>query len=242
MAQIIVGDTWSPDIKTTGTTVFNIISGGEVFVQYGAISLGLSESAKLKPGFASVFPTNMIMRLRTVTAGTTAEIYFDEFTREKTSKGSMILGSIETVSELPTDPAPLLGDTYIVGTNVWFFDGNEYVDGGNIRGIPGPVGPRGLAGPVGPQGIQGPVGPAGPSGQQGAAIQSFIIEDNRLVLVMADGARVLGPVYNPSNENPPTSDIFQFVETGFGFKALNLPTLSTITLTPTASGFIAGEE
>lgn len=37
----------------------------------------------------------------------------------------------------------------------------------NLRGLPGPTGPRGFVGPIGPQGETGPAGPIGPPGDTG---------------------------------------------------------------------------
>jgi len=176
MALITVNNQWSQVIKTTGSTIFNVSSGDVVLVEFSPSGSSVKTNSRIRSGFVTVIPANMDVRLRTYEEGVEAEVNFDEFSRRKTRSNSTILGLFESVSELPLDPEPEIGDTYIVGTNLWFYDGQEYVSGGSIAGPSGPAGPIGPQGPIGltgntgPQGIQGPAGAdgiEGPMGPQG---------------------------------------------------------------------------
>ena len=168
MPILTITSEWSDVVKTTGTTMFNVQSGNYIQVQFGKNqSLDDSTISTIRYGYVTVYPPNTYLRFRNTIDGN-ANIFFDEFAREKTSKGSLILGSLQAVADLNNVPNPQLGDSYIVGTNIWFYDGDSFVDGGNIRGIQGQrglVGPQGEIGPIGPQ---GPVGQQGPQGVQGA--------------------------------------------------------------------------
>lgn len=60
----------------------------------------------------------------------------------KGAKGDMgagitVLGTKADSSALPTDGSQKLGDAYIVGTHVWFYNGTAWVDGGEVRGPAG---------------------------------------------------------------------------------------------------------
>ncbi|WP_020534596.1 tail fiber domain-containing protein [Lewinella cohaerens] len=87
--------------------------------------------------------------------------------------GVQIVGTVATVGNLPASGNA--GDLYIVQADgdgyVW--DGNMWVNVGQIQGpqgpqgAPGPAGPQGNPGPQGEQGEQGVAGPAGPQGSQG---------------------------------------------------------------------------
>lgn len=89
--------------------------------------------------------------------------------------GVRIVGSLAAQSDLPSSYDGEVGDMYIIVSEgegfVW--DGQNWVNVGQIRGpqgsqgIQGPQGPQGAQGPVGPQGEMGAIGPQGPQGPQG---------------------------------------------------------------------------
>lgn len=64
-------------------------------------------------------------------------------------------------------PSPEKGDSYLVGMNLYWWDGTEWVDLGSIQGPQGPKGDKGEKGDTGPQGAQGATGAQGPTGSQG---------------------------------------------------------------------------
>lgn len=86
-----------------------------------------------------------------------------------------IKGTLATTAELPTPPATP-SDAYIIGFDLYVWDGAAWVNAGPFRGPKGdagtqgpqgPVGETGAQGPVGATGLQGPAGPIGPQGPQG---------------------------------------------------------------------------
>ena len=85
--------------------------------------------------------------------------------------GINILGSLNDPDDLPGEAET--GDAYLIDGDIWLWNGEEWLNAGNIQGPageqgePGPAGPQGDPGPVGPQGDQGPVGPQGVPGQEG---------------------------------------------------------------------------
>lgn len=76
--------------------------------------------------------------------------------------GVKILGTLSGVVDLP--PAGDLGDAYLIGMNLFVWDGTDWFDAGPFRG---PQGKQGDIGPEGPQGLQGPRGLEGPQGPEG---------------------------------------------------------------------------
>jgi hypothetical protein len=91
-----------------------------------------------------------------------------------------VLGSEPTVGDLPAGAD--VGDAYVVTGDVYVWDGDDWVDVGQVQGQTGPTGPTGPAGPTGatgptgaassvagPTGVTGPTGPSGPSGPTGPA-------------------------------------------------------------------------
>jgi hypothetical protein len=78
-------------------------------------------------------------------------------------------GSVDTVSELPTNAT--IGDLYIVSADGlgYAWDGSQWDNVGPIQGPAGPQGEQGLQGVQGVQGLQGEVGPQGPIGLTGPA-------------------------------------------------------------------------
>lgn len=77
-----------------------------------------------------------------------------------------ILGTKANESELPAT-GNTNGDGWIIGDDLYVWDGSAWNNVGPIRGPQGDVGPAGPAGPVGPTGPQGSTGPTGPVGPQG---------------------------------------------------------------------------
>lgn len=73
--------------------------------------------------------------------------------------GVTIKGSFETEGQLPSTGES--GDAYLVGGDLFVWDGTSWVNMGTIKG------PKGDTGPTGPQGIQGQQGPIGPKGDKG---------------------------------------------------------------------------
>lgn len=75
-------------------------------------------------------------------------------------QGLSIKGSYATSTALTTAlPTGTLGDGYLVGSDLYIWDGNSWENAGPIIGPTGPTGPSG--GPTGPTGPLGPTGPAG---------------------------------------------------------------------------------
>ena len=76
-----------------------------------------------------------------------------------------ILGSYNTLAELQAaHPTGNTGDGYMVGGDLYVWNGSAWEDVGTIQG---PQGPQGPAGPQGPQGGTGPTGATGPQGPKG---------------------------------------------------------------------------
>lgn len=81
-----------------------------------------------------------------------------------------ISGSVPTEADLPTDLTPTdVGEGYIVEEDgdLWVWQGDSWLDVGQIVGPQGPIGPVGDTGPQGSPGPQGDTGPVGPQGAQG---------------------------------------------------------------------------
>jgi hypothetical protein len=80
--------------------------------------------------------------------------------------GLNIIGTVSGPSGLP--PSGSTGDAYIIGSDLYVWDGSAWTNVGNIVG---PTGPTGSTGPTGPTGaastVPGPTGPAGPTGSTG---------------------------------------------------------------------------
>ncbi len=82
--------------------------------------------------------------------------------------GINILGSLNDPGDLPGEAET--GDAYLIDGDIWLWNGEEWLNAGNIQGPqgePGLQGPQGEQGPVGPQGDQGPAGPQGEPGAEG---------------------------------------------------------------------------
>lgn len=76
-----------------------------------------------------------------------------------------ILGSYNTLAELQAaHPTGNAGDAYMVGGDLYVWNGSAWEDVGQIQG---PQGPQGATGPQGPQGETGPQGATGPQGETG---------------------------------------------------------------------------
>jgi hypothetical protein len=78
-----------------------------------------------------------------------------------------IKGSVANAAALPAGAT--LNDMYITQDdgNGHIWDGNAWINVGQIKGPKGDTGAQGVAGPTGPQGIQGIDGPQGPKGDIG---------------------------------------------------------------------------
>lgn len=84
-------------------------------------------------------------------------------------EGLRILGTFANSGLLPSGAST--GDAYLIGVDLWVWNGAAWVNTGPIQGPQGPAGPAGptgAIGPQGPQGLQGPAGPTGPTGAPGA--------------------------------------------------------------------------
>lgn len=83
-----------------------------------------------------------------------------------------ILGHYDTYAELTAaHPTGSAGDSYMVGSDLYVWNGSAWENVGQIQGPQGPAGPQGETGPKGEQGPQGETGaqgPQGPQGEQGA--------------------------------------------------------------------------
>jgi hypothetical protein len=79
--------------------------------------------------------------------------------------GINLRGSVDDEDDLP-EHGNEHGDAYVVERtgHVWVWDGERWIDAGQIRG---PQGPPGLEGPQGPRGYEGERGPAGQQGERG---------------------------------------------------------------------------
>lgn len=85
----------------------------------------------------------------------------------KGEKGDPVVwkGQYDTLKELEeAHPAGQEGDAYLVGMELYWWDGGKWSDAGSIQG---PKGNTGEAGPVGPEGPKGDTGDTGPQGQRG---------------------------------------------------------------------------
>ena len=77
-------------------------------------------------------------------------------------------GQYDTLEELnAAHPAGKEGDAYLVGMDLYWWDGNEWALAGSVQGPKGDQGETGETGPAGPAGQTGPQGEAGPKGDQG---------------------------------------------------------------------------
>lgn len=80
----------------------------------------------------------------------------------KDGAGVNIIGSLNSVSELPTSGNK--GDGYLINGDLHIWNGTKWENVGNIKG---PKGDKGDTGTIGPQGPKGEVGPQGKQGEKG---------------------------------------------------------------------------
>lgn len=80
-------------------------------------------------------------------------------------EGLAILGTKASEADLPADP--VTGDAWLIGDDLYIFDGAEWKNGGPVRGPKGDTGATGPAGAKGDQGDTGPAGAKGDTGDQG---------------------------------------------------------------------------
>ena len=79
-----------------------------------------------------------------------------------------ILGSYDTYAQLiAAHPTGSLGDGYMVGGDLYVWNGSAWEDVGTIQGPQGPAGPQGPTGATGARGPKGDTGATGPQGPQG---------------------------------------------------------------------------
>ena len=89
----------------------------------------------------------------------------------KGEKGDPVVwkGQYDTLKELEeAHPAGQEGDAYLVGMELYWWDGGKWSDAGSIQGPKGDTGEAGPAGPEGPKGDTGDTGPQGQRGETGA--------------------------------------------------------------------------
>jgi len=82
-----------------------------------------------------------------------------------TGSGVKILGSKSSEEELPSTPT--VGDSWIIGEDLFIFDGSVWNNTGPVRGPRGEKGDTGETGPQGDTGPKGDIGDTGPAGEQG---------------------------------------------------------------------------
>jgi hypothetical protein len=80
--------------------------------------------------------------------------------------GISILGTLANAGLLP-DPGVNINDAYLIGGDLYIWDGTEWNNVGQIQGPTGPTGPTGVRGDDST--VPGPTGPTGPTGATGAA-------------------------------------------------------------------------
>lgn len=76
--------------------------------------------------------------------------------------GLEIKGSVENVGQLPSSPEE--GDGWLVGGDLFVWDGANWVNAGPVRGPQGEQGEQGIQGPKGDKGDKGDTGDTGPPG------------------------------------------------------------------------------
>jgi hypothetical protein len=80
--------------------------------------------------------------------------------------GISILGTLANSSLLP-DPGVNINDAYLIGGDLYIWDGTDWNNVGQIQGPTGPTGPTGVRGDDST--VPGPTGPSGPTGATGTA-------------------------------------------------------------------------
>lgn len=121
---------------------------------------------------APIAPSLIVVQQQAPTPTATVVVPGPQGPRGAVGAGLRFNGYFATVAELPATGVD--GDAWLVGSDLYVWDGGAWKNYGPIRGPVGPQGPTGLQGEVGPQGPvgeRGPVGetgPMGPQGEQGA--------------------------------------------------------------------------
>jgi hypothetical protein len=80
--------------------------------------------------------------------------------------GISILGTLANTGLLP-DPGVNVNDAYLIGGDLYIWDGADWNNVGQIQGPTGPTGPTGVRGDDST--VPGPTGPSGPTGATGSA-------------------------------------------------------------------------
>src|ERR1035437_8063141 len=86
--------------------------------------------------------------------------------------GIMFKGELGSTMSLPSPSVE--GYCYIIGTDLWIYDGLTWVDGGAIMGPQGPAGTSGTSGTSGISGTSGTTGTSGTSGTTGTSGTSAV--------------------------------------------------------------------
>lgn len=124
-------------------------------------------------------------------------------------EGVAILGEKASEADLPANP--VTGDAWLIGDDLYIFNGTAWQNVGPVRG---PKGDTGAQGPAGPKGDTGATGPAGPAGEQGPK------GDQGDVGPQGTGLNPKGTVPNeaslPTTDNV-KGDFWTTVDTGEGF-------------------------
>lgn len=76
--------------------------------------------------------------------------------------GINVIGSLSSIGDLPASAS--VNDAYLIGGDLYVWDGDEFVNAGQVQGPTGPTGPTGPSG-VGATGPTGPTGAAGADGE-----------------------------------------------------------------------------
>lgn len=98
-----------------------------------------------------------------------------------------ILGKYNNLEDLQADhPTGTLGDAYVVGSDIYVWDGSEWINAGQFVGDTGPTGATGEVGPTGPVGATGPKGDTGPQGKDAPIPVFEINEEGHLLVTIGD--------------------------------------------------------
>jgi len=117
--------------------------------------------------------------------------------------GVRILGTVDSVEDLPTDAS--IGDGWMVDGELYIWDGDSWESVGRIMGPTGSTGVRGSTGVQGPSGGTGPsgargfTGPTGPRGE-GVQVKGTVIEEFDLYGIPSPATGDIYIVTNPNHD------------------------------------------
>lgn len=112
--------------------------------------------------------------------------------------GLAILGSLPDVESLPSS-GNTISDAYIIGGDLYVWDGTVWQSIGNVVGPTG-AGTTGATGPIGEHGFTGATGPQGPAGMTGATGPALIIKGSVANFASLPESRSIGDIY-VTNDN-----------------------------------------